>query len=117
MTRDLGFPAAVSSVRQCMHRQRMGQPFINDYVHIVIAIPKALVMHTLSSAARATGVARSTIYRAVKAGRLSAHKLTRGTYVIYPGELLRVFPLESSCSKTVAMAKLRGFGFPAWDVS
>ena len=115
MTRDLGFPAAVSSVRQCMHRQRMGQPFINDYVHIVIAIPKALVMHTLSSAARATGVARSTIYRAVKAGRLSAHKLTRGTYVIYPGELLRVFPL--AFSKTVARAKLRGFGFPAWDVS
>ena len=81
-------------------------PFINDYVDIVIAIPKALVMHTLSSAARATGVARSTIYRAVKAGRLSAHKLTSGTCVIYPGELLRVFPLESSFSKTVAMAKL-----------
>ena len=111
MTRDLGFPAPVSSVRQCMHRQRMGQPFINDYVHIVIAIPKALVMHTLSSAARATGVARSTIYRAVKAGRLSAHKLTSGTYVIYPGELLRVFPLESSFSKTVAMAKLQGLAF------
>jgi len=52
-----------------------------------------------------------------KAGRLSAHKLTSGTYVIYPGELLRVFPLESSFSKTVAMAKLQGFGFPAWDVS
>ena len=113
----LALAAALSSVRQCMHRQRMRQPFINDYVDIVIAIPKALVMHTLSSAARATGIARSTIYRAVKAGRLSAHKLTSGTYVIYPGELLRVFPLESSFSKTVAMAKLRGFGFPAWDVS
>src|SRR5262249_40596482 len=49
----LALAAALSSVRQCMHRQRMRQPFINDYVDIVIAIPKALVMHTLSSAARA----------------------------------------------------------------
>ena len=95
----------------------MGQPFVNDYVDIVIRIPKALVMHTLSSAARAAGVAKSTIYRAVKEGRLSAHKLTSGTDVIYPGVLLRVFPLESSFSKTVAMAKLQGFSFPAWDVS
>jgi predicted site-specific integrase-resolvase len=74
-------------------------------------------MHTLSSAARAAGVARSTIYRAVKAGRLSAHKLTSGTYVIYPGELLRVFPIDLSFSKTGTMAKLQGLRFPAWDVS
>jgi predicted site-specific integrase-resolvase len=74
-------------------------------------------MHTLSSAARTAGVARSTIYRAVKAGRLSTHKLARGTYVIYPGELLRAFPIEPSFSKTVAIAKLQGFSFPAWDVS
>jgi hypothetical protein len=45
-------------------------------------------MHTLSSAARAVGVAKSTIWRAVKAGGLSAHELTNGTYAIYPGELL-----------------------------
>ena len=42
-------------------------------------------MHTLSSAARAVGVARSTIWRAVRAGGLSAHKLTNGSYAIYPG--------------------------------
>ncbi|MGZ3295082.1 MAG: excisionase family DNA-binding protein, partial [Xanthobacteraceae bacterium] len=49
-------------------------------------------MHTTRSAAKAVGFAKSTIYRAVKAGRLSAHKLTGGTYAIYPGELHRVFP-------------------------
>ena len=90
-------------------------PFINDYVDIVIAIPKAWSC-TRSAAQPVPPVLRGqTIYRAVKAGRLSAYKLTSGTYVIYPGELLRVFPLESSFSKTVAMAKLQGFGFPAWD--
>jgi hypothetical protein len=32
-------------------------------------------MHTPTSAAKAAGVARSTIYRAIKTGRLAAHKL------------------------------------------
>jgi excisionase family DNA binding protein len=83
----------------------------------VIWILKVLVVHTLSSAAQAVGVARSTIYRAIKAGRLSAHKLINGAYVIYPGELFRVFPVEASSSRTLTRAKLQGFSFPAWDVS
>jgi hypothetical protein len=65
-------------------------------------------MHTLSSAARAVGVARSTIWRAVRAGGLSAHKLTNGTYAIYPGELFRVYPRAPSftrAAKPVAGAK------------
>ena len=62
-------------------------------------------MRTLSSAARAAGVARSTIWRAVKAGGLSAHKLTNGTYAIYPGELLRVFPRAQSSPKLWRSAK------------
>ena len=74
-------------------------------------------MHTLSSAARAAGVAKSTISRAVKAGRLSAHKLTSGTYAIYPGELLRVFPVSSSFRKAVGVTERKGFSFPVWDVS
>jgi hypothetical protein len=74
-------------------------------------------MHTLSSAARAAGVAKSTIYRAVKTGRLSAHKLTSGTYAIYPGELLRVFPATSSLRRTVGITEQKGFSFPIWDVS
>jgi excisionase family DNA binding protein len=72
-------------------------------------------MHTLSSAARAVGTAKSTIYRAVKAGRLSAHKLTSGTYAIYPGELRRAFPLAPSF-KTEGEER-ESFGFPVWDVS
>jgi predicted site-specific integrase-resolvase len=75
-------------------------------------------MHTLSSAARAVGVARSTVWRAVRAGRLSAHKLTNGTYEIYAGELLRVFPRTPSFTKTtIAVAKRKAISFPEWDVS
>jgi predicted site-specific integrase-resolvase len=75
-------------------------------------------MHTLSSAARAVGVARSTVWRAVRAGRLSAHKLTNGTYAIYAGELLRVFPRTPSFTKTaIAVAERKAISFPEWDVS
>jgi predicted DNA-binding transcriptional regulator AlpA len=75
-------------------------------------------MHTLSSAARAVGVARSTIWRAVKAGGLSAHRLTNGTYAIYPGELLRAFPCPPSLTgATIALAERKAISFPVWDVS
>ena len=70
-------------------------------------------MHTLSSAARAVGTAKSTIYRAVKAGRLSAHRLQSGTYAIYPGDLRRAFP---SILKTQDEER-EDLGFPVWDVS
>jgi excisionase family DNA binding protein len=33
------------------------------------------------------GVAKCTIYRAIKNGRLAAHKLQGGSYAIYPAEL------------------------------
>ena len=46
----------------------------------------------LSEAATATGVNRSTIYRAWKAGRLSANKTETGQIEIEPAELFRVFP-------------------------
>jgi hypothetical protein len=64
------------------------------------------------------GVARSTIWRAVRAGGLSAHKLTNGTYAIYPGELLRVFPRAPSFTRAaIAMAERKAISFPVWDVS
>ena len=75
-------------------------------------------MHTLSSAARAVGVPRYTIWRAVRAGKLSAQKLTNGTYAIYPGELLRVFPRAPSLPKaTIAVAEHKAISLPVWDVS
>jgi hypothetical protein len=46
----------------------------------------------LSEAADATGVNRSTIYRAWKSGRLSAAKADTGQVEIEPAELFRVFP-------------------------
>ena len=46
----------------------------------------------LSEAAMATGVNRSTIYRAWKAGRLSATRTDTGQIEVDPAELFRVFP-------------------------
>jgi hypothetical protein len=46
----------------------------------------------LSEAAAATGVNRSTIYRAWKAGRVSATRTEIGQIEIEPAELFRVFP-------------------------
>jgi hypothetical protein len=43
-------------------------------------------------AARATGLSKSTIHRAVKAGRVSAGRSDTGDYAIDPAELHRVFP-------------------------
>lgn len=49
---------------------------------------------SLSAAARMTGKAKSTIHRAIKAGRLSAQHHDDGTYTIDPVELWRAFPQE-----------------------
>ena len=58
-------------------------------------------MHTPSSAARATGVTKSTIYRAIKAGRLPSHS---GKYAIYPAELRRPFPSAPPLSRLASAA-------------
>jgi len=50
------------------------------------------VMLSLSEAATAAGIAKSTIWRAVKAGRVSASRTALGTYQVDPAELFRVFP-------------------------
>ncbi len=47
--------------------------------------------YSLGGAARAVGVHKATIYRAVKNGRLSAERLEDGTYAIDPAELARVY--------------------------
>jgi excisionase family DNA binding protein len=48
--------------------------------------------YTLGTAAKATGVSKSTIYRAVRDGRLSAARTDTGDYSIDPAELHRVYP-------------------------
>jgi excisionase family DNA binding protein len=47
--------------------------------------------HTLGTAAKATGVSKSTVYRAVKSGKLSASRNIDGEYEIDPAELHRVY--------------------------
>jgi hypothetical protein len=49
-------------------------------------------MLSLSEAATAAGIAKSTIWRAVKAGRISATRTEMGTYQVDAAELFRVFP-------------------------
>jgi len=49
-------------------------------------------MLSLSEAATAAGIAKSTIWRAIKAGRISATRTQMGTYEVDPAELFRVFP-------------------------
>jgi hypothetical protein len=50
------------------------------------------IMLSLSGAASAAGIAKSTIWRAIKSGRVSATKTETGSYKIDPAELFRVFP-------------------------
>jgi hypothetical protein len=49
-------------------------------------------MYSLVTGAAATGVNRSTILRAIKAGKLSAEWDGSGAWAIQPAELQRLFP-------------------------
>jgi excisionase family DNA binding protein len=52
-----------------------------------------MTMLTLGKAAKLAGVGKSTLARAIAAGRLSATKTEAGTYEIDTAELARVYPL------------------------
>jgi hypothetical protein len=49
-------------------------------------------MLSLSEAAKSVGVAKSTIWRSIKCGRISASRTVTGTYQVDAAELFRVFP-------------------------
>lgn len=53
-------------------------------------------MLSLKQAAEAVGKGKSTLQRAIKAGKLSAQISERGTYRIDPSELARVYPDDFS---------------------
>jgi excisionase family DNA binding protein len=55
-------------------------------------------MLSLSEAAAETGIAKTTIWRAIKAGRIAATKTIAG-FRIDPEELFRVFPRASAPAK------------------
>lgn len=48
--------------------------------------------YTMGQAAKAAGVSKATIQRALKSGKLSATRQEDGTYQIDPAELHRAFP-------------------------
>ncbi len=50
------------------------------------------MVYTLGEAARATGKSKATLSKAIKSGRISAHKDETGTFHIDPSELHRVYP-------------------------
>jgi excisionase family DNA binding protein len=50
------------------------------------------MVYTLGEAAKATGKSKATISKAIKSGRISAHKDEIGTFHIDPSELHRVYP-------------------------
>lgn len=48
--------------------------------------------YTLAAAAEVSGVAKTTLFRAIRSGRLSARRLDNKTYRIDASELARVYP-------------------------
>jgi len=50
------------------------------------------MVYTLGEAAKATGLTKSGIAKAIKSGRVSANRNDNGSYTIDPAELHRVFP-------------------------
>lgn len=57
--------------------------------------------YTLGMAARATGHSKSTVYRAIKSGRVSASRSEGGDYAIDPAELHRVFaPVAADATRS-----------------
>jgi hypothetical protein len=54
--------------------------------------------YTLGTAAKAAGISKATVHRAIKSGRISATRHDNGSYTIDPAELHRVFPPVSQNS-------------------
>jgi hypothetical protein len=54
--------------------------------------------YSMGEAAKATGKSKATIHRAIKSGKISAHKKEDGSYEIDPSELHRVFEAVSQNS-------------------
>jgi len=74
--------------------------------HATVAGDRGLhtVMATISlgQAARMVGVGKTTISRAIKAGKISANRRDDGAYEIDPAELSRVYEIDPETSATVA---------------
>jgi hypothetical protein len=58
--------------------------------------------YTMGQAARATGISKPRLSRAIKAGKISAERQDDGSYTIDPAELHRVYP-PATVATTVAV--------------
>lgn len=56
--------------------------------------------YTLGEAAKATGISKASISRAINSGRISAIKKDNGSFSIEPVELHRVYPPKSAAPVT-----------------
>jgi excisionase family DNA binding protein len=65
-------------------------------------------MITLGEAARLTGLGKTTVARAIKAGRLSATRTATGSYEIDPAELARCYPFKAASEATDATVEATG---------
>ena len=66
---------------------------------------------SLGQAARLTGLGKTTLARAIRAGRLSATRTETGGYSIEPCELARVFPTPiTRCRDRRYLARHRSNG-------
>lgn len=63
--------------------------------------PEGLQVLTLGQAARLTGTSKTTLTRAIRAGRLSATRRDDGGYEIDPAELCRVYTVTPATPETV----------------
>lgn len=60
-------------------------------------------MYTLRTAAKATGISRATIHRAIQSGKISARRKQDGFFEIDPAELHRVYaPVSFSARAPIA---------------
>jgi len=66
-------------------------------------------MYTLGTAARAAGVSKSTVHRAIRTGKISARSKDGNGYEIDPAEFHRVFPLAG---QGIAEPSSSGTGTP-----
>ena len=65
-------------------------------------------MITLGEGSRLTGLGKTTLARAIKAGRLSATRTTTGSYEIDPAELSRCYPFKAPTEATDATVAATG---------
>lgn len=63
-------------------------------------MPDTATILSLGQAARLTGLGKTTLARAIKAGRLSATRGETGGYSIDAAELARVFPFPAPTAET-----------------